>query len=40
MFIAQAIGAQVFAEDVRFGELGGGMEALENELVFLQRGSY
>lgn len=40
MSFTQALGAQILAEDMRFGESEGGMEAFQNDLVVFQRGGH
>lgn len=40
MPIAEPVRAEVLAEDMRLNELGAGVETLEDEFVFVQRGGY
>lgn len=40
MSFTQALGAQILAEDMRFGESEGGMETFQNDLVVFQRGGH
>lgn len=40
MPITEPVGAEVLAKDVRLDEFGAGMEAFEDEFVFVQRGRH